>query len=55
LLHNPTAIDTFCDKVEGLMPKLAAHIDIRSMPNCLLDHEGADVGKFVVANLEARG
>lgn len=52
LVHNPHAVDAFCAKIERMGDAVAAHVDLQSMPGCLVDPTGEDLGVFVVVNLE---
>jgi hypothetical protein len=54
LTDNRNAVQTFVDKLQALSvgKKVTVSVDIEPMLNVLLDEEGADVGKFVVVNVE---
>ena len=48
LVRNPSAVAHLCERLGALESKLAVHVDVLPMENCVLDHEGNDVGLFVV-------
>jgi predicted dienelactone hydrolase len=55
LINNREAVRVFVDRLRKLSieeAKIAVSIDIHPMMNTIFDSAGADVGKFVVVNVE---